>query len=81
MFFWMPEAHKAFLKIKQLFTGAPLIQPDPNNQFIVAVLLIQGWGQCYLSLLALIITCIAFSPAVCPPQNETKTSEIGNCWP
>jgi len=37
-FFWTPEANKAFLRLKALFTSAPiLIQPDPDKQFIVEV--------------------------------------------
>ena len=37
-FFWTPEANEAFLKLKSLFTSAPiLIQPDSEKQFIVEV--------------------------------------------
>lgn len=35
---WTQEADQAFVKLKELFTSAPvLIQPDPSLQFIVEV--------------------------------------------
>lgn len=38
MFCWSLEAHNAFIKIKQLFTSAPiLIHPDPSKELIVEV--------------------------------------------
>lgn len=37
-FVWSPEVNKAFNKLKQLFSSAPvLIHPDPSLQFIVEV--------------------------------------------
>ncbi|KAI2655590.1 Transposon Tf2-6 polyprotein [Labeo rohita] len=37
-FKWTQEADRAFVKLKELFTSAPvLIQPDPSRQFIVEV--------------------------------------------
>ena len=37
-FCWSPEAHKAFLKLKHLFSSAPiLVQPESSKQFIVEV--------------------------------------------
>lgn len=37
-FVWSPEAERAFSKLKQLFTSAPVLtMPDPDRQFIVEV--------------------------------------------
>lgn len=75
MFCWT-EAHMAFLKIKQVFTTAfILIQPDPtNNSSWRLMLLIRRLGQCYLSLLVLIIACL---PLSVPQSTKSGCPKLG----
>lgn len=36
LFTWIPEAKKAFTRLKELFTSAPVLShPGPSHQFIV----------------------------------------------
>lgn len=77
-----PEAHKAFLKLKQLFSSAPvLVQLDPSKQFIVEMDASDAGVRAVLPQYGPKNVCISvpFSLTVYPPHSAITTLVTMSC--
>lgn len=79
-FSWTTDANDAFLRLKSLFTLAPiLIQPDSSKQFVVEVDASDiGVGAVLSQTINFIL--VLSSHAVFPQLRETMMWATGSCW-